>query len=295
MDYVLHILILVGIYTILSASLNLISGFTGLVSVAHAAFYGIGAYVVALMALNLHTSFLLNIASAVVAAALLGAVIGIPSLRIRDDYFVISTFAFQVISFSVLRNWVGLTGGPMGLPGIPRPTLAGWVASSNAWFLGLVAVLTALALWVVFRIVRSPYGRVLQAIREDDVFAQVCGKNVAAFKVVVFMVGAGMASIAGALYAYYISFIDPTTFTVTESILIMSIVIIGGAGSLWGPIVGAAVLVSVPEFLRLLNLPASFAANGRQMLYGALLVVFMLFRPQGLVGKYSFRREVNRE
>jgi len=290
MEYLLHILVLIGIYVILSVSLNLIAGYAGLLSIAHAAFYGVGAYVVALMALNWHSPPLVNVLCALIASGLLGALIGIPSLRIRDDFFVIATFAFQVITFSVLNNWVGLTGGPMGLPGIPRPEVLGWTVSSHLGFLLLVGFLCALTLLVCRRIVRSPFGRVLKAIREDEVFAQAAGKNVAAYKVLVFVVGAGMAAVAGTMYAYYISFIDPTSFTVMESIFILSIVIIGGAGSTWGPVVGAVVLVTLPELLRFIGLPSSVAANVRQILYGGLLVAFMMWRPQGLLGKYSFKK-----
>lgn len=290
MDYILHIAILIGIYLILSTSLNLISGYTGMISIAHAAFYGVGAYVAALMALNTHSPFLVNIVCAVVLCGLLGALVGIPSLRIRDDYFVIATFAFQVITFSVLNNWVSFTGGPMGLPGIPQPTIFGLQISSHFGFLILVAPFCALTLWITHRIVRSPFGRVLKAIREDEVFAQAAGKNIAAFKVLVFVIGAGMAAVAGVMYAHYISFIDPTSFTVMESIFIISIVIIGGAGSMWGPVVGAVALVVLPEILRFIGLPSSVAANMRQILYGGLLVAFMMWRPNGLIGEFSFRK-----
>jgi len=290
MEYLLHILILVGIYLILSVSLNLIAGYAGLLSIAHAAFYGIGAYVVALMALNWQSPFWVNIVCAVMLSGLLGALVGIPSLRIRDDYFVIATFAFQVITFSVLNNWVSFTGGPMGLPGIPQPVILGWQVSTHLEFLLLVGFFCALTLLVCRRIVRSPFGRVLKAVREDEVFAQAAGKNVAAYKVLVFMIGAGMAAVAGAMYAYYITFIDPTSFTVMESIFILSIVIIGGAGSLRGPIVGAVVLVTLPELLRFVGLPSSVAANVRQILYGGLLVAFMMWRPQGFLGEYSFEK-----
>ena len=186
MEYLLHILILIGIYVILSVSLNLIAGYTGLLSIAHAAFYGVGAYVAALMALNLNTPFLANVVCAVILCGLLGALVGAPALRIRDDYFVIATFAFQVIAFSVLNNWVSFTGGPMGLPGIPQPVLFGWKVSSHAGFLFLIACFCALTLWATHLIVSSPFGRVLKAIREDEVFAQALGKNVAAYKVLVF-------------------------------------------------------------------------------------------------------------
>jgi branched-chain amino acid transport system permease protein len=290
MEYLLHILILIGIYLILSVSLNLIAGYAGLLSIAHAAFYGVGAYVVALMALNWETPFWLNLACAVILSGLVGALVGIPSLRIRDDYFVIATFAFQVITFSVLNNWVSLTRGPMGLLGIPQPTILGLKISAHVGFLFLVGFFCVLTLWICRRVVRSPFGRVLKTIREDEVFAQAVGKNVAAYKVLVFIIGAGMAAVAGAMYAHYISFIDPTSFTVMESIFILSIVIIGGAGSMWGPVVGAIVLVTLPELLRFVGLPSSVAANVRQILYGGLLVAFMMWRPQGLLGEYSFEK-----
>lgn len=289
MDYLLHVLILVGIFSILSVSLNLISGYAGLISIAHAAFYGVGAYGAALLALKLHLPFLPALALAIIPAVILGLLVAWPSLRIHDDYFVIATFAFQIITFSLLNNWMALTGGPMGLPGIPRPRLFGWEVNSHLSFLVLVAVFAAAVVMVCGRIVNSPYGRVLCSIREDEVFARAAGKDVSAFKVMVFVVGAGMAAVAGTLYAYYISFIDPNGFTVMESILMISMVIVGGAGSMRGAVLGAVVLVSLPELIRFIGIPASVAADIRQLLYGALLVAFMLWRPQGLVGRYAFR------
>jgi len=288
LEYLLHIFILIGIYVILAESLNLIVGYTGLLSIAHAAFYGVGAYVAALMALKLGSPFPVNLLCAIVISGLLGGFVGIPSLRIRDDYFVIATFAFQVIAFSILNNWVSFTGGPMGLPGIPPPVIFGWEISSHYEYLLLVGSLAVFTIWVCHRIIQSPFGRVLTAIREDEVFTLAAGKNVAAYKVIIFMIGSALAAIAGVLYAHYISFIDPTSFTVMESIFIISIVIIGGTGNLWGSVVGAAILVMLPEMLRFIGLPSSVAANIRQILYGCLLVVFMMWRPQGLMGEYKF-------
>lgn len=257
---------------------------------AHAAFFGVGAYVVALLALNVHTPFILNIFLAIIAAGAFGAIVGIPSLRIKDDYFIIATFAFQIITFSVLNNLVSFTGGPMGLPGIPQPVIFGLKFDNHWSFLILTTILAVFTYFIANRIVSSPYGRILKAIREDEVFTQSLGKNVAAFKVKIFMVSAALASIAGVLYATYITYIDPTSFTVNESVFIISIVIIGGAGNLKGSVVGAIVLVMLPELLRFIGLPNSVAANIRQMLYGGLLVVFMLWRPRGFIGEYSFNR-----
>lgn len=291
MEYVLNILILIGIYTILAVSLNLLVGYTGLLSIAHAAFYGVGAYVAALMALKLHSPFLINVICAIILSCLFGVLMGIPSLRIHDDYFVIATFAFQVIIFNILNNWVAFTGGPMGLPGIPQPILFGIKISSHISFLIVLFFFCGVTILISRRLIQSPFGRVLKAIREDEIFTQAIGKNVAAYKVIVFVISAGMAAVAGVMYAYYISFVDPTSFTVMESIFIISIVIIGGAGSQWGPVVGAIVLVLLPEFLRFFGLPSSIAANIRQILYGSLLIVFMVWRPRGFMGEYAFQQE----
>jgi branched-chain amino acid transport system permease protein len=288
LDYLFHILIMINIYVILASSLNLVAGYTGLLSICQAAFYGVGAYTAALMSLKTGSPFLVNLLLAMVISGTLGALVGIPSLRIRGDYFVIVMFAFQVIAFSVMNNWVSFTGGPMGLPGIPQPNIFGWVVSSHWEYLLLSVILAGLVLWVDYGIVHSPFGRVLMAIREDEVFALAAGKNIAAYKVLVCVISAAMASVAGTIYAHYISFIDPTSFTVMESIFIISIVILGGAGSFLGPVVGAIILVTLPEALRFVGMPNSVAANVRQILYGAALVACMMWRPQGIMGKYTF-------
>ena len=152
MDYLLHILILINIYIILASSLNLIAGYTGLLSICQAAFYGVGAYTAALMALKTGSPFLVNLLLAMIISGLLGALVGIPSLRIRDDYFVIATFAFQVIAFSVMNNWVSFTGGPMGLPGIPEPKILWWNVDSNLEFFILASVLAGIVLILGYRL-----------------------------------------------------------------------------------------------------------------------------------------------
>lgn len=289
MEYLLHIVILIGIYSLVAVSLNLLAGYTGLLSIAHAAFYGIGAYVVALMALKLGTPFWLNIVCAMAAAGVIGFLVGLPSLRVHDDYFVLVTFGLQVIITGIMVNWVTLTGGPMGLPGIPQPSILGFTFDSHWRFLALTIFVAAAGFICCYWIVNSPFGRVLRAIREDEVFAQSMGKSVTRYKVTAFVVGAVLAALAGSLYAVYITFIDPTSFTIQESIFMLAIVIIGGAGNLWGSVLGAAALVALPEALRFVGLPSAVAANTRQIMYGALLVLMMLFRPRGLLGEFDFR------
>lgn len=290
MEYFLHIFVLGCVYAILALSLDLLAGQTGFLSIAHAAFYGIGAYTSALLVTNHGVPFLVGVVMGMVAATLISFVTSLPSLRLHDDYFVIATFGFQMILFSILNNWMALTRGPLGIPGIPQPVIFGWHIDSHWEFLVLSSGFAVVAYAVVWRLSNSPFGRVLHAIREDEVFAKALGKNTLRFKVTAFAVGAALAASAGSLYAHYITYIDPTSFTVMESILIISMVIIGGAGSTWGPLIGAVVLVTLPEALRFVGLPSSVAANLRQILYGALLVIMMMFRPRGLVGKYGFGR-----
>ncbi|MGH7799563.1 MAG: branched-chain amino acid ABC transporter permease [Thermodesulfobacteriota bacterium] len=291
MEYLLHILILINIYIILSVSLNLIAGYTGLLSIAHAAFYGLGAYIAALLSVHFGTNFLFNMILGMIGTAILGVIVAFPSLRIYDDYFVIATFGFQMIIYSILNNWVSLTRGPLGIPGIPEASLFGF-RFDNYWkFFVLTGLFATLSFLLTNRLVNSPFGRVLKAIREDEVFAKSLGKNVTAYKIKVFIIGGAIASIAGNLYAHYVTFIDPTSFTILESILILSMVIIGGAGNLWGGVLGAVILVVLPEILRFIGMPSAVASNMRQIFYGALLVLFMLFRPQGILGEYAFRKK----
>jgi branched-chain amino acid transport system permease protein len=266
----------------------LLAGRAGLLSIGHAAFYGVGAYASALVGMRLGAPFLLGILAGIGVVVLISFVVSLPSVRLSDDYFVIATFGFQMILFSVLNNWSDLTRGPLGLPGIPHPMIFGWHVRSHLDFLILAAGFAAFAYLVVHLLTSAPFGRVLHAIREDEVFARALGKNTLYFKVTAFAVSAALAATAGGLYAHYVTYIDPTSFTVMESILIISMVIIGGAGSLWGPLVGAFVLVTLPEALRFIGLPTATAANLRQIIYGALLVVMMMIRPRGLMGKYSF-------
>ena len=290
MEYLLNILIFAAIYTTLAVSLDLLAGRAGLMSIAHAAFYGLGAYTSALLAVQFGASFITGVLAGMVVAILISLIVSLPSLRLRDDYFVIATFGFQMILFSVFNNWIELTRGPMGISGIPQPDIFGWHVTSHLDFLILAAAFACFTYFVVYRLTSSPFGRVLHAIREDEVFAKAHGKNTLRFKVTAFAVSAALAASAGSLYAHYISYIDPTSFTVMESILIISMVIIGGAGSLWGPLVGAVVLVTLPEALRFVGLPSAVAANLRQIIYGSLLVIMMMFRPRGLVGKYGFNK-----
>lgn len=288
MNYLMHLLIMLCFYAMLGQSLNLLVGYGGLLSLSHAALYGLGAYAAALLSANCGIPFILALPACVVAAMMVSAIVALPSLRLKGDFFVLATLGFQMIACAIALNWVGMTNGPYGITGIVRPTLFGLAFTSLPSFLGLVAVLTAIVLFVQMRIARSPFCRTLQAVRDDEIAAASLGKNTLFFKVAAFMMAGGVAALVGALYGVYVSFIDPTSFTIDESIFILSIVIIGGAGNVVGPFVGALVMVLLPEALRFARIPDSLAPNVRQIALGLLLIVLMRFRPQGIAGNYEF-------
>lgn len=273
MEYLLHLLILICIYTILSQSLSLVSGYSGQISLAHAGFYGIGAYTAALMSVNFGTPPLLNILLALILSGIIAFVVAKVAVKTVDDYFVIITLGIQVVMFSIMNNWQSVTHGPLGIAGIPSFTLFGISVESRWAFLLVSAFFTALVWFILNNLMKSPFGRVLRALSEDEVYTGSLGKNVAQAKVVSFVISGMLASIAGVLYAYYISYIDPTSFTLDESIFILSIVIIGGMQKLWKVFFAAAFLVLLPEALRFVGLPSSIAANIRQIIYGLALVL----------------------
>ena len=272
----------------LAQSLNLLVGYGGLLSLSHAAIYGLGAYVAAILSVKGGIPFLLTLPVCVLAAMGISWFVAVPSLRLKGDFFVLATLGFQIIGSAIALNWIGATNGPYGIPGIPRPKLFGMAFSSLPSFLCLVVVLTALILFIQIRIARSPFCRTLQAIRDDEIAATSLGKNPLFFKVSAFMMAGGAAAFVGALYGSYVSYIDPTSFTIDESIFVLSVVVIGGAGSIVGPIVGALVMVLLPEALRFTGLSDSLAPNLRQIALGLLLIIMMRFRPQGIAGCYEF-------
>jgi branched-chain amino acid transport system permease protein len=279
---------MVSLYVAVAISLNLVIGEIGLLSVCQAAFYGIGAYTATLLVMNAHWSFGLSIAGTLVVASGAAICIGLPSLRLRGDYFVLATLGFQIIVFSVLYNWTDLTNGPNGIPGIPPAKFFGIELGTPARFLVASSMMTAAVAAFIFILLRSPFGRLMHAVRDDDVGAASLGKNSLAVRLTAFTLGSGLTAVAGAFYSGYARYIDPMSFTVTESILMISIVVIGGAGSFRGPVVGAVVLVLLPEVLRFLRLPEASAASLRQVLYGISLVLFMRLRPRGIAGEYGF-------
>jgi branched-chain amino acid transport system permease protein len=286
MDYALHLLVVIGIYTILVVSLNLAWGYTGLLSFTHAAFAGVGAYGTALLLMRLRLGFVPALLLACLLAAGLGALLCVVTARLGGDYFILAVLGFQIVATAVFLNWVSLTRGPFGLLGIPKPTVFGHAITTTGEYLALVAVCAGLVVALVHRTVTLPFGRMLRAIHEDEVAVLVLGKDVARAKVAVFALSAGCAAVAGGLYAHYYSYVDPFIFDIHESILLATMVVVGGR-PLRGSIVGVVVLLLFPEALRALNVPGEITAYLKQLLYGSLLFAFVLLRPEGLVREGS--------
>lgn len=286
MNYIIHLAIFVAIYSIVGISLNLVVGFTGLFSIAHAAFYGIGAYSTAILLSKYSTNFFLTILAGIIISMFISLLIGIILSRFNDDYFAIVSIGFCVIAFLVFNNWHSLTNGPHGFSGIERPALLGYEFASNISF--LLLTLTALAvIYICCRlIVRSSFGRVLKSVREDEKAVEVFGYNVTYYKLAIFIISAVIVSIAGSLFGSYMTYVGPEMFTLNESIFIVVIIILGGLGTLAGSILGAFLMILIPESLRFLGLPITSAGQIQQIIYGTLLVLIMMFRPQGIVGEY---------
>jgi len=287
MNYIFHILIMISLYIILALSLNLIVGYGGLLSIAHAAFYGIGAYIYTLLLIQ-HFPWFISLFISVLGTGLCAFIIAYPTLKLKGDYFILATIGFQVIIFGILYNWISVTRGPYGISGIPRVSFFGIELNtipSNLIICGVFVVVII----VLFRVVyNSPFGRILKSIREDETASEALGKDVRKVKIWSFVLASGIAAIAGALYASYVTYIDPTSFNLDESILILAVVLVGGSGNLKGPIVGAIILVTLPELLRFVGLPSAIAPNVRQIIYAFILLIFMFKRPQGIAGEYKF-------
>lgn len=285
MDYLFLVLTLVSVYTVLATSLNLIKGYGGLFSVAHAVFFGLGAYAFAILRVEYGVSFPIALFFAFAVAGVASLVLSIPSLRVSGEYLLLATFAIQILGTSLFLN-LGITGGPAGIKGIPRPSLFGFVFQTNAEVFAIIFVVAAICWWLMFEIARSPFGRVLKAIREDEIGIAALGKNALWFKIAVFFIGCGFAGVAGGLFATVITFINPDSFVIYISFTIVIMVLLGGLANPFGGLVGATVLIALEEALRII-MPTATGAHIAQVLFGTILVLIILRRPQGLLPEHS--------
>ncbi|MGI6038410.1 MAG: branched-chain amino acid ABC transporter permease [Limnochordia bacterium] len=276
--YIMRIIIMIGIYSILGIGLNIMVGHIGEISLGHAGFYAIGAYTSALLGLHYGFNFFVIAVAAIIITFICGVLLGIPTLRLKGPYFTVTTMGFGEIIMIIAMNWVSLTNGTMGLRNIPPPRIFGLqLTLANNGLYYLMLVLVALVSLVYVLMMNSKYGRAFKAIGEDDVAATMMGINTAYYNILALGISAAITGLAGAFYAPMISYIDPYSFVHDVSVLIVSIVILGGMGTLRGMFFGAAVLVAFPEAFR-------FLMEYRFVMYGLVLIIMMRFRPQGVLG-----------
>ena len=289
MNYLYHIGIMIGIYGMLAYSTNLLTGFGGLLTMTQAAFYGMGAYVYALLTLHFGWPFLVTLPCAVIFCGIIGWLLGLAILRFRNEIFVLATLGFQMIIFAVLYNWTELTRGPYGLSGIPRPDILGLTIKNVPQFFVFTTIVFLLILGLMILIYRSSYVLTLKALRDNEAAAQTLGISPRQQYVRAMIVSSALAAIPGVCFAGYVTYIDPTSFTLSESIFIASILLVGGSGNLKGPFCGVLFMILLPETLRFVGIPDAIAANMREIIYGTMLIVLMYLRPQGMAGEYAVK------
>lgn len=266
-------------------SANVLTGLTGKISLSYAAFYGIGAYITALCILHFNLNIFFAFFLILLLNTLLSLFIALPSIRLKGDYFVLVTLGFQEIIYSILNNWTSVTNGSFGISGISKPQIIGSFRLNDSFSFVVFSLITAVLLAVLFyHIINSPFGRVMKALKDDEIALLSLGRNVDYYKTLAFVICSAFAGIAGYIYATYISYIDPTSFTLDESIFILSALLIGGTGNIKGAVVGATFVILLPEVLRFIGLPDNTAAPMRQIIYGVILVWVIFFRPKGLAG-----------
>ena len=287
MDYFFHLAVLCCIYGILAITLDLVVGRTGMLSIAHAAYYAIGAYAVAILYGQLHWPFFAALVAAITISGAVGLVAGLMISHLEDDFYALSSLAIIILVNSLAVNWESLTHGTYGIASIGRPAFLGFQLSSDASLFVLSLALLLIIAAIYHFVCSSAFGRVLEAIREDEGAIAIFGFDTAHYKLLAYTLSSALAAVAGGLYATFVSYIDPTLFTINESVLIMSMIILGGLARLRGAVVGAVLITLLPEALRFVGFPSDIAGHMRYLTYGLVLVFLMRYRPRGVMGAYK--------
>ena len=275
-DYYLNVLIFIGIHAIIAIGLDLLLGYTGQISLGHAAFFGLGAYITGVLSAKASWPPIAGLVVALVGVGILAYVIGIPTLKLHGHYLAMATLGFGIIVQIFFKELDFLTGGPSGLVGIEDMVIFGYEFDSDLKYYYLVCVSLLLTLLLSINVVRSRVGRALRAIHGSEVASSVLGVNVARYKVGIFVLSALYAAFAGWLYSHYMTFVSPSSFDFMFSIKLVTMVVIGSLGSIWGAIFGAALLTSLPEFLYVFE-------KYETTVFGFILVTVMIFMPRGLL------------
>ncbi len=274
-SYYLNVLVFVGIYSLITIGLSLLMGYTGQISLGHAAFFGLGAYTSGVLSTKFGVSPWLALLAGIFVTGGIAFLIAAPALKLKGHYLAMATLAFGYIVFIVFNQASSLTGGPSGFGQIPRFRLGNFLLRSDVHYYYLVWTLVIVVLLVSLNIIHSRVGRALRSIHEGELTANIMGVNTAKYKIQVFVLSAVYASLAGSLYAHFITFLNPTPFGFHFSIVLVAMVAVGGMASVWGAMIGAALLTILPEYLRAFH-------DYDILIYGSILLLIMMFLPQGL-------------
>jgi branched-chain amino acid transport system permease protein len=280
MEYLATVAILIAIYVILSASYNLVIGYGGLATVAHPIFFAIGAYATGLLAIHSGLPPVVNVLVGAAAAMVASVLLAASSLRVSGDYLLIASLGFQLGLLQLIKN-LDFNVGPGGIRAIPR-TITGAARTPSILVISIChAVATVFA---IRAIVRGPYGRAITAMRDEELAFTALGRNAMSLKIVIFAIGCGIAGIAGGVYAYYFQYISPDQFEVLQSAAILTMVVLGGMGTAYGPVVGALLLLAIPQAITFLQLPPSIMAPTQGIIFTVLVLLFLFLRPAGIMG-----------
>ncbi len=277
-NYLIHLAILIGIYSILTISLNLAVGFTGLLNLGHIGFFGIGAYTSALLAVA-GVPIWLSMLTGALLAGVAGLLLALPTTRLKGDYLALATLGFAFIMGSVARNWTDVTRGALGIPGIPK------IVRGNVEFLMVVLVIAIVTYLILWKLSRSRFGKVCESIRDDELASKMLGHDTFRHKILAVGISAFFAGIGGGLFAHYITFIDPSIFGIGDLILLFSMLIVGGLASVKGSAIGAIVLFLLPEPLRFIGFPSSILGPAREIIFALILLLILIYKPRGILGK----------
>ena len=278
-QYNLHMIIMACIYAIMAIGLDLVMGYTGALSLAQATFYGVGAYVSALVTLKFGVTTWIGLLAAVIVTMLLSFLVGFISLRSRGTSFIIMSFSFAGIAHLVALNWVNLTNGQMGLARIPSPQIASFQFNSKISYYYLVLLFLVLTYFIATRLVNSRLGRAWIGIRENELLAESLGINPFKYSLIAFIIGSSLAGVSGSLYAHYTNFVSPENLIFSVTIMLLIMTVVGGKGTIIGPIIGSLIFTVLPEYLRI-------ADELRMPIFGVILILLALFIPKGLVPAY---------
>ncbi|MBT7297093.1 branched-chain amino acid ABC transporter permease [Candidatus Woesearchaeota archaeon] len=281
-------MVVINIYLILSISLNLVMGFTGLLNLSHIALFGVGAYTSALMIMNGY-SYLLSLLLAMLLPGVFAVLLMFATRKLKSDYLMLVTFGFSFLLYSIFISWTSLTRGPLGLNNIPKISFFDFTIYSTNQFLVFSTIMAIVSIIIIYNITKSSFGRLLQAVRDDEISLKLLGKNIELIKFKAMFISGLFAGLAGSLFAHYSQYIEPNSFWIVDLIFLLTVLIVGGLASNRGAVFGVIIIMILNESLRLLPIPSEILGPTRQIIYALILILILLYRPKGIFGRIDLK------